>query len=70
MKPTIPKGWRKMKDGETIKRGDKFWAYGTGPWGTEGEEKDGCSLHGTPYDSDSFTLYIRRIAKKAGGKRK
>lgn len=65
--PKTPRGWRKLRLREVIRSGD-LWSYHTAPiskWNKCGEYD--C---GEPINELGLGYYIRRIAKKAGGKRK
>lgn len=55
----IPKGWRRLRRGTTIRKGDKLWVHGHEVWGctSYAGEKIGTPL--------TDCLYIRRITPKA-----
>ena len=64
--PTIPRGWRRLRTGTTVRKGDRAWGFSHQ---TELRDvwkfQEICSTY-WPVDSDE--TIIRRIAKK--GKRK
>jgi hypothetical protein len=58
--PTIPRGWRRLRTGTVIKKGDQYW----------GGQNFGWCLSGAymlPVSSD-YDIYIRRTTKKKGRK--
>lgn len=68
MKPKIPKGWRKLRAGEIIRPGDRYWSWGNGPWATWDASDDGCDAPYKPigvWDDYGSHTTIRRIKRKA-----
>lgn len=60
--PKIPKGWRKLVEGEQIARGDRFWFAEKGPWKVAHHYKLVPNLY---YHDDPITGHVLHIRRKA-----
>jgi hypothetical protein len=63
-KPTIPRGWRRLRLLEIIRCDDQIWTWGTGPWKFVGGSIVGTRYNRPTSENSSHWTIIRRKAKK------
>jgi hypothetical protein len=62
--PKILDGWRELRDGEIIRRGDKNWIWNAGPW-TDWNDYEQVYRPATKYDSAQGPTHWPVIRSKA-----
>lgn len=64
LKIKIPKGWRKLKSNEIIKRGDCYWSFNRLAWGKTCEYGKLTVKQAIKFWDGITDCYIRKIKSK------